>query len=140
MQVLDIPVHDSYLIHLQNTNQNKMSKCSNVICMSSSRYNSTMLNWNQHLTTNLGFWNSNCYKVLQFTVHHNISISSLVKKIISCTWSAYTSSYKNSKDFSTGQGPLHKYEDWVCCGSLHATERDWMFPKQWQNTASPNAR
>ena len=52
MQVVDLQVHDTYLIHLQNTNQNKMSKYNTVICMSYGRYNSTMLNWYQHLTTN----------------------------------------------------------------------------------------
>jgi hypothetical protein len=52
MKVLDLQVHDTYLIHLQNTNQNKMSKCNTVICMYSGRYNSTMLNWYQHLTIN----------------------------------------------------------------------------------------
>jgi len=33
MQVLDLQVNDTYLIHLQNTNQNKMSKCNNIICL-----------------------------------------------------------------------------------------------------------
>jgi len=77
MQVLDLQVHDTYLKHLQNTNQNKMSKCNNVICMSSGRYNSTMLNWYQHLTINqVSEIQTVLHEVLQFTFHHIISISS----------------------------------------------------------------